>query len=88
MTGPIDADDPPIDRAWSGDGWRRRIDLRVDLEIAFGKLSPRQRAICDELLREALSPAAKELGVPRSTLRDAVAKIREVFRDAGLEDYL
>lgn len=87
-TEPIDAgDDRLIDHTWSGDGWRRQIELRVDLEIAFGKLDPRQRAICDQLLREALSPAAKQMGVARSTLRDAVVKIREVFRDAGLEEY-
>jgi len=76
------------DRTRFGDGWLRQIDLRVDLNIAFSKLTPKQRAICDHLLREALSPAAKEMGVPRSTLRDAVVKIREVFRDAGLEEYL
>jgi hypothetical protein len=26
--------------------------------------------------------------VPRSTLRYAVTKIRQIFRDAGLEEYL
>jgi RNA polymerase sigma factor (sigma-70 family) len=84
----IDAgSDRLIDRIWSGDGWRHRIELRVDLEVAFSRLNSRQHAICDQLLREALSPAAKQMGVPRSTLRDAVAKIREVFRDAGLEEY-
>lgn len=88
ITEAIDAGgDRLIDRTWSGDGWRHRIELRVDLEVAFNKLNSRQRAICDQLLREALSPAAKQMGVPRSTLRDAVAKIREIFRDAGLEEY-
>lgn len=85
----IDAsDDRIVDRTWSGDGWRRQIDMRVDLETALSKLTPKQREICDHLLRDTISPAARELGIPRSTLRDAVAKIREVFLDAGLEDYL
>ena len=88
-TEPIKADDERLaDRTWFGKGWLRQIDLRVDLAIAFSKLTPKQRAICDQLLREALSPAAKAMGVPRSTLRDAVVKIRDVFRDAGLEEYL
>jgi DNA-directed RNA polymerase specialized sigma24 family protein len=88
-TEPINPRDERLaDPTWSGDGWLRQIDLRVDLTVAFGKLNPKQRAICDQLLREALSPAAKEMGVPRSTLRDAVAKIRQIFRDAGLEEYL
>jgi RNA polymerase sigma-70 factor (ECF subfamily) len=60
----------------------------VDLSIAFSKLTPKQRAVCDQLLRDLVSPAAKEMGVPRSTLRYAVTKIRQIFRDAGLEEYL
>lgn len=86
---PLDAaDDIVIDRSWSGDAWRRKIDLRVDLEIAFSKLNARQRSLCEQMLREALTPAAKELGVPRSTLRYVALKVRQIFRDAGLEEYL
>ncbi|HMN39461.1 MAG TPA: sigma factor [Phycisphaerales bacterium] len=86
---PLDADDDTaIDYSWSGDGWRRQIDLRVDLEVAFTKLTARQRALCEQMLREALTPAAKELGVPRSTLRYVALKVRQIFRDAGLEEYL
>jgi hypothetical protein len=89
ITESIDAGgDRLVDRTWSGEGWRDRIGLRVDLEVTLGKLTPRQREICDQLLREAVTPAARQLGVPRTTLRDAVDKIREVFRDAGLEAYL
>lgn len=87
-TEPIDAtDDRLVDHSWSGDGWRRQIELRVDMEVAFSKLTPKQREICDQLMREAITPAARQMGVPRTTLRDAVAKIREIFRDAGLEEY-
>lgn len=85
----LDADNEGLaDHSWSGDEWLRRIDFRVDLSIAFSKLNPKQRAICDQLLRDLVSPAAKEMGVPRSTLRYAVTKIRQIFRDAGLEEYL
>lgn len=88
-TEPIDAGDERLtDHWWSAGEWLRRSDLRVDLSIAFSKLNPKQRAICDQLLRDLVSPAAKEMGVPRSTLRYAVTKIRQVFRDAGLEEYL
>jgi RNA polymerase sigma factor (sigma-70 family) len=86
---PLDAnDDIAIDHSWPGDAWRRTIDLRVDLEIAFSKLNARQRSLCEQMLREALTPAAKELGVPRSTLRYVALKVRQIFRDAGLEEYL
>lgn len=52
------------------------------------KWKPKQRAICDQLYREAIAPAANEMGVARRTLRDAVIKIRSIFRDAGLEEFL
>lgn len=88
-TEPIDAsDDRFVDHSSAGEGSRCQIDLRVDLRVALGRLTPRQREICDQLMREAITPAARQMGVPRSTLRDAVARIREVFRDAGLEAYL
>ena len=80
-------DDRLVDPRWSDGAWCHRIDLRLDMQIAIDKLTPGQQEICDRLMREAITPAAREMGVPRSTLRDAVAKIREVFRDAGLEEY-
>jgi len=87
-TEPIHAsDDRPVDHSSSGEGSRRMIELRVDLRVALDRLTPKQREICDQLMREAITPAARQMGVPRSTLRDAVARIREVFRDAGLEEY-
>ncbi len=66
----------------------RIVELRIDLKAALERLRPQDREICDLLLREAVTPAARELGIPRSTLRDAIAKIRDVFRDAGLDKYL
>lgn len=87
-TEPVKDRDRLVDRQWFGDEWLRRLELRIDLGVALSKLNPRQRAICDQLLREAITPAAKQMGVPRTTLRDAAARIREIFRDAGLEDYL
>ncbi len=77
----------PADPAWSHDRWRRLIDLRIDLESVRRRLTAKQRSVCDQLLRDLLTHAAKEMGIPRRTLRDNVAKIRAIFRDAGLEEY-
>jgi len=85
----IDAsEDRLVDRVSAIDARGRLIDLKVDLRVALCNLTPTQREICDGLLRDAVTPVARELGIPRSTLRDAIVKIREVFRDAGLEEYL
>lgn len=81
-------EDRLVDPRWSDGAWRDQIDLRLDMQIVIGKLTPRQREICDQLMREAITPAARQMGVPRTTLRDAAAKIRDIFRDAGLEEYL
>lgn len=82
------SDDRLVDHSSSGKEWLLNVDRRIDLNIAFGKLTPKQRAVCTQLLRDVVSPAAKEMGMPRSTFRYAVTKIRQIFRDAGLEKYL
>lgn len=82
------SDDRVVDQASLDDGVGRLLDIKVDLKVALCNLTPKQREICDLLLRDAVTPVARELGMPRSTLRDAIVKIREVFQDAGLEEYL
>ena len=76
------------DDAADGPTREAATDLRGDLDAVLGRLTPRQRDICDQLLRESVSPAARELGLPRSTVRDEIARIRVVFEEAGLAEYL
>lgn len=76
------------DGATDGLSRESACDLRRDLDAVLSRLTPRQRDICDQLLRESVSPAARELGLPRSTVRDEIARIRVVFEEAGLGDYL
>lgn len=77
-----------VDRATSEGRQEHIINLRIDLANVLPRLTPFQRQIVDLLQREALTPAAEQLGIPRRTLRDQCARIRDVFRDAGLEEYL
>ena len=88
-TQPLDGvADVLVDRATS-DGWQEHIiNLRIDLANVLPRLTPFQRQIVDLLQRDALTPVAEQLGIPRRTLRDQCARIRDVFRDAGLEEYL
>jgi RNA polymerase sigma factor (sigma-70 family) len=76
------------DRASCDGSQEHVINLRIDLDNALPLLTPFQRQIADLLQRDALTPVAEQLGIPRRTLRDQCARIREVFRDAGLEEYL
>ena len=65
-------------------------DARVDLEKAMARLTPRQRQLCQLLGEEGLNvqEASRRLGVPRATLYDELKRIRKVFAELGLEDYL
>lgn len=77
-----------VDRATSASRQEHIINLRIDLANVLPRLTPFQSQIVDLLQRDALTPVAEQLGIPRRTLRDQCARIRDVFRDAGLEEYL
>lgn len=77
-----------VDRAASDGRQQHIINLRIDLAGVMPLLTPFQRQLVDLLQRDALAPIAEQMGIPRRTLRDQCARIREVFRDAGLEEYL
>lgn len=66
----------------------RRACLRMDLKAVIERLRPEDRELCEWLQRDALKPVAEEKGIPRRTLRDRAARIRNAFRDARLDEYL
>ena len=76
----------------SGDARRTRSiqDMRIDMMQAMTRLEPRQIYLCGLLSEGGLSvsEAAVRLGMPRSTLYEELKRIRTVFADAGLDDYL
>jgi RNA polymerase sigma factor (sigma-70 family) len=80
--------DTLVDRSESEHDREHLMSLRIDLSIAIRKLTPVQREIVDMLQRDTLTSVAVQLRVPRRTLRDECARIRGIFRDAGLEAYL
>jgi RNA polymerase sigma-70 factor (ECF subfamily) len=46
------------------------------------------KRLCELLKTMPLATAARRLGIPRTTAAYHVQKIREVFHEAGLQDYL
>lgn len=75
-------------RVGDGDDPLRIVDLKIDLKTALERLRPQDRELCEWLERDALKPVADEKGIPRRTLRDWRQRIHDVFRDAGLDEYL
>lgn len=64
------------------------VELAVDLDVFLNKLPPQLRSLCDRLAAESLTAIATETGVPRSTLYEAVKKLRRLLREAGFDEYL
>ena len=64
-----------------------QIDLATDLAEVLAKLPNDLRAQAERLKRQSLSQAARDLGVPRSTLQRQVQRLRQCFEDAGLRIY-
>jgi RNA polymerase sigma-70 factor (ECF subfamily) len=63
---------------------------RIDIGRAMTRLTPVQRRLCRMLGEEGLSikEAAERLRIPRGTLYEEIKRIRKVFADQGLGDYL
>lgn len=63
--------------------------LQVSLEAALARLSPQQKQIIAGLAEQyPMSHISRRLGVPRATLYDGMERIRRVFRDEGLGQFL
>lgn len=65
-------------------------DARIDIAKALQQLTPRQRRLCTLLGEEGLTikEAAARLRIPRGTLYEEIKRIRKVFAEHGLGDYL
>lgn len=67
-----------------------RHHARIDIARALARLTPIQRQLCQMLGEEGLTikEAAERLRIPRGTLYEEIKRIRRVFADQGLGDYL
>ncbi|GIW56683.1 MAG: hypothetical protein KatS3mg082_3087 [Nitrospiraceae bacterium] len=65
-----------------------QINLATDLAEVLAKLPHDLRALAERLKTQSLSQAAREMGIPRSTLQRQVQRLRRCFEDAGLRIYL
>lgn len=66
-----------------------RLDMRLDISMAIAELPPHLHDLVELLRTHSIAAAARELGIPRSTLYGSgLARLREVFEDRGLREYL
>jgi RNA polymerase sigma factor (sigma-70 family) len=64
------------------------FDLDYNLAELLDRLPEKLRDLAERLKRQSLSQAARDLGVPRTTLQRQVQRLRQSFEDAGLRIYL
>ena len=71
-------------------GQIERFQCAARLGRVLARLTPVQRQLCQMLGEEGLTikEAAERLRIPRGTLYEEIKRIRKVFADQGLGNYL
>ena len=64
------------------------VSLRLDVASVLADLPDDLRRLCERLLRESVSAAARSSGQHRTTLYRAINDVRQRFTDARLHEYL
>lgn len=62
--------------------------LAADVTDVLASLPPESLDVCQRLKRNTVSGVARELGIPQSTLWDALQRLRPQFEGSGLREYL
>ena len=63
-------------------------NLSIDLRSAVQTLPPELRELCKRLQTESVTEISRDTGIPRGTIYESIKKLRTLFEDAGLKDYL
>jgi len=64
------------------------LGLSISVHKAMEQLPPCLRELCQRLMTCTVTRISCETGIPRGTIYDMIKKIRAVFKEAGLGDYL
>ena len=67
---------------------QRQNDIRFDVDRVIAALPEDLQELCEKLQSSNMAEIAREMGVPCSTLYGKLTKLRDAFREAGLEEYL
>ncbi len=62
--------------------------LAIDMGFVLETLPPELRDLCQRLVAETVTEISRSTGVPRGTIYESIKRLRKIFRDAGLKDYL
>ena len=64
-----------------------RIDLAIDTAAILARLPRKSRQLCERLKRDSIAEVARQEGLPRTTLRDRVERLRKHFVAVAPENF-
>lgn len=67
---------------------QQMLEMQHDLSDVIASLTPKLQETCAVLAEHSITEAAVKLGIPRTTLYGRVARLRKLFAEAGLQEYL
>ena len=67
---------------------QQRLDAADDVAVVVAQLTPELRAVCEATQLGTRTAAAQALGLPRTTFSARLVKLRRIFSEAGLQEYL
>ena len=62
--------------------------LAIDVAAVIEGLPHELRNLCRRLKAETVTEISRDTGVPRGTIYESIKKLRAIFKDAGLRNYL
>jgi len=84
----IDLDDYLQRTGWQSRPLHELLNLKADVERVLPGLPPDLRELCDRLQSQNVTSISAETGVPRYRIYAAIIRLRRIFEDAGLRDYI
>jgi RNA polymerase sigma-70 factor (ECF subfamily) len=63
------------------------MELARDVRAVLDKLPDDLRHLCERLTTDTVADVCADTGAPRGKIRFAIQKIRDLFEEAGLQDY-
>jgi RNA polymerase sigma factor (sigma-70 family) len=63
-------------------------DLAMDIDKAIALLKPKQAEICNQLKEKTVAELAKETGISRGSINNALKNLQEIAKNMGLDIYL
>ena len=84
----IDEDDYLLRTGWQCRPAHELLNLKADIERILPTLPPELRELCLRLQTQNVTDISVETGVPRYRIYADIARLRDIFAQAGLKDYL